>query len=147
MSSILHRLTIDAAPTHVQELVATKDGIQLWWTGHPVEGDDSVGGQIAVSFGARTAAAFEILERARERVVWRCVSGPHDWIETRISFTFEPRPDGGTTLRFTHEGWQEETDLMYGCSTNWGAYLMSLKAGAEGKGFSAYPGGEISRWS
>lgn len=33
MSSILHRLTIDAAPKHVQELVATKKGIELWWTG------------------------------------------------------------------------------------------------------------------
>lgn len=36
---------------------------------------------------------------------------------------------------------------MYGCSTNWGAYLMSLKSGAEGNGFGAYPHGEISRWS
>ena len=24
--------------------------------------------------------------------------------------------------------------------------LMSLKSGAEGQGFNAYPGGEISRW-
>jgi hypothetical protein len=39
---------------------------------------------------------------------------------------------------------------MHGCSTNWAAYLMSLKSGAEGQGFNAYPGGEISgeisRW-
>jgi uncharacterized protein YndB with AHSA1/START domain len=146
MSSILHRLTIDAAPTHVQELVATNEGIERWWTGHPVDGDDSVGGQIAVSFGDRTAATFEILERTPERIVWRCIGGPHDWIETHITFTFEPRPEGGTTLRFTHEGWQEETDLMYGCSTNWAAYLMSLKSGAESHGFNPYPGGEISRW-
>jgi uncharacterized protein YndB with AHSA1/START domain len=147
MSSILHRLTIDAAPEDVQELVATKKGIEQWWTGQPVDGDDSVGGQIAVSFGDRTAATFQIVERTPERIVWRCIGGPNDWIDTQITFTFEPRPDGGTTLRFNHEGWQEETDLMYGCSTNWGAYLMSLKAGAEGDGFSAFPGGEISRWS
>ena len=146
MSSILHRLTIDAAPARVRELVATKKGIELWWTGQPVEGDDGVGGRIAVSFGDRTAAEFEIAERTPEHIVWRCVSGPHDWIETRITFTFEPRPDGGTTLRFSHEGWREETDLMYGCSTNWAAYLMSLKSGAEERGFGAFPSGEISRW-
>jgi hypothetical protein len=35
---------------------------------------------------------------------------------------------------------------MYGCSTNWAAYLMSLKSGAEGHGFGAFPSGEISRW-
>jgi uncharacterized protein YndB with AHSA1/START domain len=146
MSSILHRLTIDAAPTRVQELVAIKEGIQQWWTGHPVDGDDSVGGQIAVSFDDRTAASFEIAERTPERIAWRCVGGPDDWIDTRITFTFEPRPDGGTTLRFNHKGWQEETDLMYGRSTNC-AYLISLKAGAEGHGFNPFPGGEISRWS
>jgi Activator of Hsp90 ATPase homolog 1-like protein len=122
MSNILHRLTIDAAPPHVQDLVA-------------------------VSFGDRTSATFEILERTPERIVWRCFGGPHDWIQTRIIFAFEPRADGGTTLRFTHEGWQQETDVMCGCSTNWGAYLVSLKSGAEGNGFSAFPGGEISRWS
>jgi uncharacterized protein YndB with AHSA1/START domain len=147
MSSILHRLTIDAAPEDVQELVATKRGIEQWWTGKPVDGDDSVGGEIAVSFGDRTAATFQIVERTPERIVWRCIGGPHDWIDTQITFTFEPLPDGGTTLRFNHEGWQEETDLMYGCSTILRAYLMSLKAGAEGEGFGAFPGGEISRWS
>ncbi len=35
---------------------------------------------------------------------------------------------------------------MAGCSTNWGAYLTSLKTGAEGGAFGAYPAGEISRW-
>jgi hypothetical protein len=49
-------------------------------------------------------------------------------------------------LLFSHEGWQQENEFMNGCSTNWCAYLMSLKAGAEGDGFNAYPGGEISRW-
>ena len=35
---------------------------------------------------------------------------------------------------------------MSGCSTNWGAYLTSLKIGAEGLDLRPYPGGEISRW-
>ena len=34
-----------------------------------------------------------------------------------------------------------------GCSTNWGAYLTSLKSGAERGQFAAYPAGEMSRWS
>jgi uncharacterized protein YndB with AHSA1/START domain len=107
MSSILHRQTINAAPEHVQDLVATKKGIEPWWTGQPVDGNDSVGGEIAVSFGDRTAATFQIAERTPERVVWRCVSGPHDWIDTRVTFILAPRADGGTTLRFRHEGWQK----------------------------------------
>ena len=35
---------------------------------------------------------------------------------------------------------------MSGSSTNWAAYLMSLRSGAKGRGFNPYPGGEISRW-
>ena len=37
-------------------------------------------------------------------------------------------------------------EFMSGCSTNWGAYLTSLKTGAETDAFAAYPAGEISRW-
>jgi uncharacterized protein YndB with AHSA1/START domain len=41
----------------------------------------------------------------------------------------------------------EETPEQHGCSTNWGAYLTSLKSGAERGEFAAYPAGEMSRWS
>jgi uncharacterized protein YndB with AHSA1/START domain len=148
MPSILHRLSIDAPPELVQGLAATKEGIQRWWTGHPVAGDDVVGGQLSVYFrdAAKPAATFEVLEHAPEQVVWRCADGPQDWIDTRISFVLKPRADGGTTLLFSHQGWKEEKEFMNGCSSNWAAYLMSLKSGAEGHGFRPYPDGEISRW-
>ena len=35
---------------------------------------------------------------------------------------------------------------MGGCTTNSAFYLTSLKSGAEGDGFGAYPAGEVSRW-
>jgi hypothetical protein len=95
---------------------------------------------------ANPAATFEVVHRSPGRIVWRCVDGPHDWIDTRINYALEPRDDGGTTLLFSHEDWQQENEFMNGCSTNWASYLMSLKSGAEGQGFNAYPGGEISRW-
>lgn len=149
MANILHRLTIDAPPERVHDLVATRNGVEQWWTSRPVAGDDSPGGRIETYFGdaEKAAASFEILERTSTRIVWRCVGGPKDWLDTRITFALAPRDDGGTTLLFSHEGWQSENEFMHGCSTNWAAYLMSLKSGAEGRGFNAYPGGEISRWS
>ncbi len=147
MPNILHRLTIDAPPERVHELAATNEGIQRWWTSHPGAGEDSVGGRFEVYFSDRgPAAVFEVLERTPQRIVWRCVEGPQDWLETRVVFALAPRGDGGTTLLFSHEGWKQENEFMNGCSTNWAAYLMSLKSGAEGAGFNAYPGGEISRW-
>jgi uncharacterized protein YndB with AHSA1/START domain len=148
MPNILHRLSIDAPPERVHELTATRVGIQRWWTGHPVAGDEEIGGRLSVYFRdpANPAATFEVVERGPERIVWRCVDGPDDWIETRITYALKPRDDGGTTLLFSHDGWQQENEFMNGCSTNWASYLMSLKSGAEGHGFNAFPGGEISRW-
>jgi uncharacterized protein YndB with AHSA1/START domain len=148
MANILHRLTVDAPAERVHRLAATKEGIQQWWTGHPVAGDDHLGGQLSVYFGdtARPAASFEVVGRSPEQIVWRCVDGPHDWIDTRITFALTPRADGGTTLLFSHQGWQQENEFMHGCSTNWASYLISLKSGAEGHIFNPYPGGDISRW-
>ena len=148
MPNILHRISIDAPPERVHQLTATRAGIEQWWTGHPVAGEEAVGGQLSIYFSdpANPAATFEVLEHSPDQVVWRCVDGPQDWIDTRIIFAPKPRTDGGTTLLFSHEGWQQENEFMNGCSTNWASYLMSLKSGAEGHGFNAYPGGEISRW-
>ncbi len=149
MPNILHRLSIDAPPERVQ-LTATKEGIEQWWTRHQVAGDDEIGGQLFVYFRDPAdppdpAAAFEVLERSPGQVVWRCVDGPQDWIDPRNNFVLKPRADGGTTLLFSHEGWQQKNEFMNGCSTSWGAYLMSLKSGAEDHGFNACPGGESNR--
>ena len=148
MPNILHRLTIDAPPARVQELVATSEGLGSWWTGRPVGGDDTVGGRLSFYFSDpdEAAATFEVLERQPDRVVWRCVAGPDSWLDTRVTYTLSPRDDGGTTMLFSHAGWREESEFMHGCSTNWAAYLIGLKSGAEGRGFAAYPSGEISRW-
>jgi uncharacterized protein YndB with AHSA1/START domain len=148
MASILHRITIDAPPEEVQPLLATKAGLAAWWTGHPLDGDEHPGGELSFFFeGDKPAAVMEVVESDPDEVAWRCVQGPAEWIDTRVSFTLEPRADGGTTLLFRHEGWAQETEFMGGCTTNWGAYLTSLKHGAEGGEFGPYPAGEVCRWS
>jgi uncharacterized protein YndB with AHSA1/START domain len=148
MANILHRLSIDAPPARVRKLIATKEGIERWWTGRPVEGNDGRGGELRVHFGDhdRPAAVFEVLEQTDDEILWRCSDGPREWLQTRIRFRLRPSPTTGTTLIFTHEGWQQKSEFMHGCSTNWAAYLMSPKAGAEGRRFAPHPAGEISRW-
>jgi uncharacterized protein YndB with AHSA1/START domain len=147
MADILHRISIDAAPELVRDLVSTKQGVEDWWTAHPVGGTDRLGGRMLIYFGRTDpSAVMEVIEDNSERVVWRCDEGPRDWVGTEISFRLEPTAEGGTTLLFAHAGWPESGDFMANCSTNWGAYLTSLKKGAEGSGFTPYPAGEISRW-
>lgn len=148
MPDILHRLTIDAPAQRVHDLIASTDGIARWWTGRPLTGEHTVGSRFSVYFGEadRSAADMEVLADTADRVEWRVTAGPDAWIDTRITFALVPATRGRTTLLFTHSDWREASEFMSGCSTNWAAYLTSLKTGAESGAFGAYPAGELSRW-
>lgn len=148
MPDILHRISIDSPKDRVHDLIATTDGIARWWTGRPLTGRSAVGERFRVYFGDAedAAAVMEVVSDTPDEVAWRVVDGPLPWIDTVITFALRPTDDGGTTLLFTHAGWREAGEFMGGCTTNWGAYLTSLKTGAEGRQFAAFPDGEISRW-
>lgn len=148
MPEILHRISIDAPADRVRALVTSTDGVGRWWSGRSAEGSTAVGGTFGVYFGDadRPAAVMTMESDTPAEVVWRVLEGPDSWVGTRIAFTLRPRGDAGTTLLFAHSGWREADEFMGGCTTNWGAYLGSLKSGAEGGAFAAYPLGEVSRW-
>jgi hypothetical protein len=93
----------------------------------------------------RSPQRRQVIEDTPERIVWR-VDGTADWVDTTVTFALQTRAEGGTTLLFTHRDWREANEFMHGCSTNWGAYLASLKTGAERGAFAAFPAGEMSRW-
>ncbi|HEY3870635.1 MAG TPA: SRPBCC domain-containing protein [Actinocrinis sp.] len=149
MPDILHRISIDAPTGQVHDLIATADGIAHWWTGRPLDGGTEVAGTFGVYFGDadKPAAVFRVAADGPGEITWQVEQGPDSWIGTAVTFTLRPHGDGGTTLLFAHTGWQEASEFMSGCSTNWGAYLTSLKTGAETGRFAAYPEGEISRWN
>ena len=62
---------------------------------------------------------------------WHCESG-QEWCGTDLRFQLEPRGPG-TLVRFTHAGWQAETDYFVSCTTTWGELMFRLKSAAEGK--------------
>jgi uncharacterized protein YndB with AHSA1/START domain len=148
MPDILHRISIDAPPQRVHDLIASTAGIARWWTGRPLTGEHAIGSSFSVYFGdaEKPAAVMQVLTETQDHVVWRVTDGPDAWVDTRITFTLRPSGHDSTTLLFTHADWRQASEFMSGCSTNWGAYLTSLKTGAESDAFAAYPVGEISRW-
>jgi len=148
MPDILHRISIDAPSQRVHDLIASTDGVARWWTGRPLTGEHAIGSSFSVYFGDadKPAAVMQVLSDTPDEVVWRVTDGPDSWIGTQITFSLRPGGRGRTTLLFTHADWPQASEFMSGCSTNWGAYLTSLKTGAESDAFAAYPAGEISRW-
>ena len=63
MPDILHRLTINASPEQMHDMVATKTGLERCWSGHPVGGDEKVGDKLLFYFGGDApSAVMEVVD-------------------------------------------------------------------------------------
>ena len=146
MADILHRVGVETpAPQTVYEALTTIDGLAGWWT-DDTKGSSEVGGILEVRF-ARGGFDMEVVElRPAERVVWRVVDGPAEWVGTTIEWDL--RQEGEWTIvLFAHRGWTEPVEFMHHCSTKWGSYLMSLKSLVEtGKGAPSPRDVRIDDW-
>ena len=164
MPDIRHHLGINAPQAAVHQALATRAGVAGWWT-TTVTGDDEVGGKLAFYFGGPDpSAVMEIVDLSPDRVEWRCVEGPDEWVDTTLTFELKhndgaarwpegrhPHPDtdatGETEVMFTHGGWREQVPFMAHCSLKWAQFLLSLKAGFEGGDLIPFPNDPpISSW-
>jgi uncharacterized protein YndB with AHSA1/START domain len=147
MVDILHRIGIESSsPEQAYKALTSRDGLAAWWT-NDTQGASRVGDTIRFRFGERGGFEMKVLELApAQRVLWEVVSGPAEWIGTRVRF--ELRQEGGYTIvLFTHQGWKEPVEFMHHCSTKWATFLMSLKALLEtGKGEPWPNDVQISDW-
>jgi len=146
MADIRHRVGINAPQLRVGEMVGTRDGLRGWWT-RDVEGEAKVGGRLSFYFGRpEPSAVMEVTELTPDRVAWRCVEGPSEWMDTTVTFDVRSAGDE-TVVLFTHAGWREPVDFMHHCSTKWGVLLVGLKHGLEGGKATPYPEDPvISSW-
>ncbi|BCJ48229.1 activator of HSP90 ATPase [Actinoplanes ianthinogenes] len=147
MADILHRVGVKgAAPEDVYDALTTVDGLAAWWT-EKTSGDGGLGGRLEFRFPPVGGFDMEVVEtRPAERVTWRVVDGPEEWIGTTIDWRL--RRDGDyTIILFEHQGWKEPVEFMNHCSTKWATYLLSLKALVEtGAGAPAPHDLPISDW-
>jgi uncharacterized protein YndB with AHSA1/START domain len=144
---IRHRVGVNAPLADVYEACATEEGPKQWWTSE-VEGEGKLGGKLAFRFGRpEPSAVMEVVELIPdERVMWRCVEGPDEWIDTTVTFDLRSEGDESVVV-FTHAGWREPVEFMHHCSTSWAYYLLSLKRGLEGGTANPWPENEpISGW-
>lgn len=129
MPDIRHAIQIAAAPSVVYPLISTARGWSEWWAQDVAEGS----GTIELGFFKR-ATTYRLRPQAQQppsRSEWLCETGK-EWAGTRLIFQLEAA-GSGTTLRFTHAGWQAETDYFVSCTTTWGELMFRIKSAAEGK--------------
>jgi len=129
MPNIQHAIQIAAKPETIYPLIATAKGLGSWWATDMSE----YSGAVDLGFFNRTTVYRLRLtvDQPPSHADWICETG-QEWIGTHIVFRLEGRASG-TLLRFTHAGWQSETDYFTSCNTTWGELMYRLKAAAEGK--------------
>jgi uncharacterized protein YndB with AHSA1/START domain len=146
MSDILHRIGVVAPLDEVYQALATPEGIAGWWTVDTV-GKSEVGGQLTFRFGDVGGFDMEIIGLDPIGTVrWRVTDGPEEWIGTEIDWRLDQRNEY-TVVQFKHEGWREQVEFMYHCSTKWAYFILGLKASLEGGKATPYPADmAISSW-
>ena len=80
MPDILHRISIDAPPQRVHDLIASTDGIARWWTGRPLTGEHANGSSFSVYFGdaEQPAAVMRVETDTPEYQLGRLPHQPQD---------------------------------------------------------------------
>ena len=131
MVDILHRVGIKSSPDHVYKALSTREGLAGWWTTN-TQWDGKEGSMIKFLFSSDGAVLggfdMQVLELQPDASVqWQVVSGPEEWVGTKIRFDLKQQGDFCMVL-FKHQGWKEPVEFMHHCSTKWATYLMSLKS-------------------
>ena len=137
MPDILHKVGIKStSPDNVYQSLATIEGLSRWWTSD-TRGESAVGEKLEFRFGDG-GFDMKVLEReSGKHVLWQVVSGPEEWLGTKISFDIKQNGDW-TVVLFKHQGWKAPVQFMHHCSTKWAVFLLSLK--------SLHETGEGSPW-
>ena len=146
MEHIRHRVGISAPAPRVYAALATKEGLAGWWA--QVDGEDTPGGTLRFFFHGDPdpRVVMEVVDLApTQRVGWRCVQGPEEWVGTAL--TFEVRAaEEETVVLFTH-AWRDPIEFLHHCSTKWAYFLLGLKTWLEGGASVASPNDmKISSW-
>ena len=127
MVDILHRVGVEGpTPEKVYEALTTIDGLAGWWT-EDTSGSTDTGGVIEFRFPPGGFDMEVIDQQPSERVTWKVVGGPPEWVGTTVDWRLR-QESAHTIVLFKHEGWDEPVEFMHHCSTKWATYLMSLKS-------------------
>ena len=87
MVDILHRVGVrTASPEKVYDALTSVEGLAGWWT-EETSGSGAAGGTVEFRFGDKGGFDMDVLEAVPgERVTWRVVDGPEEWVGTTIDW-------------------------------------------------------------
>jgi len=138
MPDIIHRIEINVDKETVFSSLTTEQGLKGWWTNDVVMESPKIGSVIEFRFdGGGPDMKITELEPSH-LVVWKCVAGPEEWIDTVLSFSLTTSGEN-TVVFFAHRNWKEEVEFMGHCSCKWAQFMLSLKLLLESGVGKPYP--------
>jgi len=138
MAEILHELSINASAGRIYRALSEQSGLSQWWK-RDVIAEPVIGSIAEFTFNrGLITLQMKIVKLIPNRgVIWHCMGGDREWIDTQIAFDTHVE-DKMTTLLFEHRGWRNTQGGFATCSFDWARYLMSLRSYLEkGKGYPA----------
>ncbi|MEM7441865.1 MAG: SRPBCC domain-containing protein [Pseudomonadota bacterium] len=131
-------VALKAPPQDVYAALATESGIKGWWT-RDCEVGDAVGDRAVFRFGKMVdVMRIDALEPGRE-VRWHVLEQKNhladsmdnnsEWVGTEIVFALTKAPDGGTMLRFRHEGLTPDLACYKICDDGWNHFMRTSLPG------------------
>ena len=126
MPNILHDFPIKSDPAAVYRAISTPDGLNHWWT-QRARGQATTGHEYELWFGPDADWRARVTEAVPERTFGLEMTGAAaDWLGTTVRFVLEA--DGEATMvRFSHSGWETESEHFRVSSYCWAMYLRVMR--------------------
>ena len=125
--AIQARFEAAGAPEEVRRWLTSTEGIAGWWSDSVSGSASAVGDTFHVRFPT-TDVVFdlEVTGVSDREVSWHVPESPPWWKGTTISFELGETEDGGTSLRFTHGGFDGDDPIIAVITPAWVGFLNNL---------------------
>lgn len=125
--AIKARFDAQCPPADVMKWLSTTEGIAGWWSDSVTGSATSKGDVFHVTFPT-TDVVFdlEIAEMTDSAVAWHVPESPPWWKGTTIRFELSQGEEGGTSLLFTHDGFDPEDPIIAVITPAWVGFLNNL---------------------
>lgn len=125
--TIQARFEVSSRPDELRHWLTTPEGIAGWWSDSVVGSAASDGDRFQVRFPT-TDVVFELdVTRCTDDVVeWHVPESPPWWKGTTIAFQLTEGEDQGTSLLFTHGGFEADDPIIAVITPAWVRFLDNL---------------------
>lgn len=126
------RFEATCPPADVKKWLDDPSGIAGWWSDRVRGAAAAAGDTFTVEFPTTPVAfALEVVESSGRAVEWHVPESPPWWRGTTIRFDLDESEAGGTSLLFTHGGFDPTDEIIEVITPAWVRFIDNLVAVAE----------------